>query len=103
MNYSQYPLQPEQSIVNQGCSLNINTYTTNPFLVNPPSSTWNDNYLLLKNPNLRVLSGVAPLDRGMASSSKYNSSIHLKPCYSVYQVDYTLDGVYSPKASHPHS
>ena len=82
VQYDPHSVQNEQRIVEKNCKLNINTFTPNPFNVQPEQSTWNDNFLLLKDPRLRTLSGVAPLDRGFANSSKYNSSLHLKPCYT---------------------
>ena len=50
-------------------TLSINTYAPNPFGQKPTNCTWSTNFIDLKSPNLRTLAGVAPLDRGLASTS----------------------------------
>ena len=105
VSYDPHPVLPPQKIINQNCDLRINTFKPNPFIVKdrPRPCTWNDNYLLIKDPRLRTLSGVAPLDRGFTHSSKYNSSVHVRPCYTDYKIQYLANGVPVPKAAHPHS
>ena len=103
VNRDPHKLQPEQPIIQDNCGLSINTYSPNPFIVEPPSQTWNENYLVLQDPRLRALAGVAPVDRGFANSSKYVSSLHQYPCYSPYNVQHYSNGQPVPKANYPHS
>ena len=103
VSYDPHQLQGEQEIVQQQCDVSINPFIPNPFITTDKRNTWNDNYLILKDPKLRTLASVAPLDRGFASSSKYISSLHQQPCYTDYKVKYTSNGEPVPKAGYPHS
>lgn len=99
------PLQPEQQIINEGCQLSINTLAPNPFISkdNCPNNTWKTNCLLLQDFRLRTLAGVAPLDRGATSSSKYISPLHQKPCYAPYNIQYYSNKQSVPIAGYPHA
>lgn len=89
-------------VLKDNCFLKIDTNAANPFyLRKTPNITWDKNYLLMREPALRTLARVAPLDRGMATSSKYLTSAQVQPCYQSYQVQYYSNGRPVPSLGYP--
>lgn len=89
--------------INENCDLSIDTSKPNPFIVNNFNTCWNTNELLLSDPHLRVLAGVAPLDRGFANSSKFVTSLHQHNCYKPLNMKVYENNVLAPLATHSHS
>lgn len=62
----------------------IDTYHVNPFTVRSISTEWKTNELIMRDPKLRVMSGVGPLDIDLYESSKLVSQQHLNPGWKWY-------------------
>ena len=103
VSLDRHPIMMPGRNIRENCYLKINTNRANPFYLRDDDISWEKNYLLMREPELRTLAHVAPLDRDQATSSKYWTSAHVQPCYSGYHVQYLSNGQPVPKAGYPHS
>ena len=104
VSLDRHPIQPPGRNIRENCHLTINTNRPNPFYLRSDNNiTWENNYLLMREPELRTLARISSLDRDHATSSKYWTSAHVQSCYSGYHVQYFSNGQPVPKAGYPHS
>jgi len=104
VSLDRHAIQEPGPNIRQNCFLKVNTNCANPFYLRKDHDiTWEKNYLLMRDPALRTLARIAPLDRDAATSSKYVSSLHVEPCRGSYHVQYYSNGHPVPKAGYPHS
>jgi len=104
VSIDRHPIQGPGRNIRENCFLKVDTNCANPFYLRKDHQiTWDKNYLLMRDPALRTLARIAPLDRDMATSSKYVTGLHAQPCYGAYQVQYYSNGQPVPMAGYPHS